>query len=302
MDLPQYAFIDILISLVLAFIMFGVGLSLTSTSFKNVFYYPKALVTGLSSQIIILPIIAFTISYFSNLPLPFKVGLIILSTCPGGTVSGFITYFFKGNAALSITFTSINSVITLFTIPFIVNLSLVFYYGKGTEIQLSYIETIIQIFSVTILPAILGVFVRSYYPAFAIKTQRPLKLILLVALGIVFVIKFFAAENSGGSGVTLKEILIILPFALLQNALSMLWGYRFGKMNHLGERNSYTIGIEAAVQNTTLAFLVAGTLLHNQDMVKPSLIYALFSFWTAITYTFVIKKTLKLRLFDEFKS
>ena len=302
MTLPHYAFIDILISLVLAFIMFGVGLSLTSTSFKNVFFFPKPLVAGLSSQIIVLPIIAFIISYFSNLPLPFKVGLIILSACPGGTVSGFITYFFKGNAALSITFTSINSIVTLITIPFIVNLSLVFYYGQGTEIHLSYIETIIQIFSVTIVPAILGVLVRSYRPEFALKAQRPLKLILLVALGIVFIIKFFATEQSGGSGVTLKEVLTILPFALLQNASSMLWGFRFGKFNKLGERNSYTIGIEAAVQNTTLAFLVAGTLLHNQDMVKPSLIYALFSFWTAIFYTFIIKRSNKLKLFSEFRS
>lgn len=301
MTLPHYAFIDILISLVLAFIMFGVGLSLTSTSFKNVFFFPKALITGLSSQIIVLPIIAFTITYFSNLPLPFKVGLIILSSCPGGTTSGFITYFFKGNAALSITFTSINSIITLFTIPFIVNLSLGFYYGRTTIIHLSYLETIVQIFSVTIIPAIIGVLVRSYKPAFAIHAQRPLKLVLLGALAIVFVIKFFASENSGGAGVTLEEVIEILPYALLLNALSMLWGYRFGKTIKLGERNSYTIGIEAAVQNTTLAFLVAGTLLHNQDMVKPSLIYALFSFWTAILYTFIIKRTNNLSLFSEFK-
>jgi BASS family bile acid:Na+ symporter len=302
MELAHYAFIDILISLVLAFIMFGVGLSLTSTAFKNVFFYPKALVSGLSSQIIVLPIISFAITYFSTLPLPYKVGLIILSSCPGGTVSGFLTYFFKGNAALSITFTSINSFITLFTIPFIVNISLGFYYGQTTDIHLSYIETIIQIFSVTILPAIFGVIVRSLRPAFAIKAQRPLKLILLVALGVVFVIKFFAAENSGGSGVTFKEVTTILPYALLLNALSMLWGYRFGRLNKLGERNSYTIGIEAAVQNTTLAFLVAGTLLHNQEMVKPSLIYALFSFWTAIFYTYLIKRRNKLRLFDEYNS
>jgi BASS family bile acid:Na+ symporter len=260
------------------------------------------LIAGLSSQIIVLPIISFTITYFSNLPLPFKVGLIILSTCPGGTVSGFLTYFFKGNAALSITFTSINSFITLITIPFIVNLSLVFYYGKTTEIQLSYVETIIQIFSVTIVPALIGVFVRSRYPAFAIKTQRPLKLILLVALGVVFVIKFFAAENSGGSGVTMDEVITILPYALLLNALSMLWGYRFGKSAGLGLRNSYTIGIEAAVQNTTLAFLVAGTLLQNQEMIKPSLIYAMFSFWTSIFYTYLIKRTNGLKLFEEFKS
>ena len=302
MSLPHYSFIDILISLVLAFIMFGVGLSLTSTSFKNVFFYPKALIAGLSSQIIVLPIIALTITYFSNLPLPFKVGLIILSACPGGTVSGFLTYFFKGNAALSITFTSINSFITLITIPTIVNLSLVFYYGKSTEIQLSYMETIIQIFSVTIVPALIGVMVRSYRPVFAINAQRPLKLILLGALGIVFVIKFFAAEKSGGSGITLQEVLVILPFALLQNALSMLWGFRFGRSAKLGVRNSYTVGIEAAVQNTTLAFLVAGTLLQNQDMVKPSLIYAMFSFWTAIIYTFIIKKSNGLKIFDEFKT
>ena len=302
MSLPHYSFIDILISLVLAFIMFGVGLSLTSTSFKNVFFYPKALIAGLSSQIIVLPIIALTITYFSNLPLPFKVGLIILSACPGGTVSGFLTYFFKGNAALSITFTSINSFITLITIPTIVNLSLVFYYGKSTEIQLSYMETIIQIFSVTIVPALIGVMVRSYRPVFAINAQRPLKLILLGALGIVFVIKFFAAEKSGGSGITLHEVLVILPFALLQNALSMLWGFRFGRSAKLGVRNSYTVGIEAAVQNTTLAFLVAGTLLQNQDMVKPSLIYAMFSFWTAIIYTFIIKKSNGLKIFDEFKT
>lgn len=302
MELPHYAFIDILISLVLAFIMFGVGLSLTSTSFKNVFFYPKSLIIGLSSQIVVLPVISFTITYFSNLPLPFRVGLIILSSCPGGTVSGFLTYFFKGNAALSITFTSINSFITLVTIPFIVNLSLVYYYGQGTEIRLSYIETIIQIFTVTIIPALIGVYVRARFAQFAINAQRPLKIVLLLALGVVFLIKFFAAENSGGSGVTVSEVWTILPWALLLNALSMLWGYRFGRITNLGVRNSYTIGIEAAVQNTTLAFLVAGTLLHNQDMVKPSLIYALFSFWTAITYTFIIKKTNKLRLFEDFRS
>lgn len=302
MTLPSYSFIDILISLVLAFIMFGVGLSLTSDNFKNVFLHPKSLVAGLSSQIIVLPLISFIISYFSNLPLPFKVGLIILSSCPGGTTSGFITYFFKGNAALSITFTSFNSFITLFTIPFIVNLSLVFYYGKSTMIHLSYLETIIQIFSVTIVPATLGVLTRSHRPRFAARIQRPLKMVLLAALGLVFLIKFFAAEKHGGSGVTLHEVLTILPYALLLNALSMLWGYRYGKAMGLGTRNAYTIGIEAAVQNTTLAFLVAGTLLQNQEMVKPSLIYALFSFWTAIFYTFVIKKTNGLKLFDEFPS
>jgi BASS family bile acid:Na+ symporter len=302
MGLPVYTFLDLLLSIILAFIMFGVGLSLTTGSFKNLFLFPKPLLIGLTSQIIILPVLAFLISFFSNMPLPFKVGLIILASCPGGTTSGIITYFFKGNVALSIIFTSINSVITLFTIPFIVNLSLLFYYGQSTVIHLSYIETIIQIFTITIIPAFIGVLIRTYKPEFASKAQRPLKFLLIIALAIVFIILFFAGNKTGGTGITGKEILNILPFALLLNVLCMAWGFLLGLITKLGIRNSYTIGIEASVHNTTLAFLVAGTLLHNPDMVKPSLIYAMFSFWTAIIYSFVIKKANRIGVFSDFKS
>ena len=114
MVLPTYTYIDLLISIVLAFIMLGVGLSLTYQSFKDLFLHPRALAIGLSSQLIVLPIIAFVISYFSHMSLPLKVGLVILATSPGGTTSGLLTYFFKGNVALSITFTSINSILHYF--------------------------------------------------------------------------------------------------------------------------------------------------------------------------------------------
>jgi Predicted Na+-dependent transporter len=282
--------------------MLGVGLSLTPGNFKNIFIFPKALLIGLTSQILVLPTIAFVISFFSNMSLPFKVGLIILASCPGGTTSGILTYFFKGNVALSITFTSINSVITLFTIPLMVNLSLMFYFGQSTIIHLSYLETIIQIFSVTIIPACIGVLIRTYKPEFALKTQRPIKFLLIIALAIIFIIYFFAGKGSGGTGITAREIFNILPYALLLNALCMVWGFFLGTITKLGTKNSYTIGIEASVHNTTLAFLVAGALLNNPDMVKPALIYAMFSFWTSIIYSFIIKKTYKIDLFSDFRS
>lgn len=282
--------------------MLGVGLSLTYQSFKDLFLHPRALAIGLSSQLIVLPIIAFVISYFSHMSLPLKVGLVILATSPGGTTSGLLTYFFKGNVALSITFTSINSILTLFSIPFIVNLTLWFYYGRTTEIHLSYIQTIIQIFMVTIIPASIGVMIRSFKPEFAIKTQKPLKYLLIVALAIVFIIKFFAGSHHGGSGITMKQVLNILPYAFLLNVSCLTWGFTLGRITKLGIKNSYTIGIEAAVLNTTLAFLVAGTLLQNQDMVKPSLIYAMFSFWTAIIYSIIIKKSHGVKIFSDFKS
>jgi BASS family bile acid:Na+ symporter len=179
---------------------------------------------------------------------------------------------------------------------------LIFYYGESTIIHLSYLETIIQIFTITIIPAIIGVTIRTYLPEFALKAQRPVKILMTVALAMVFVILFFAGENNGGTGITGREILNILPYALLLNALCMGWGFLFGLINKLGIKNSLTIGIEASVHNTTLAFLVAGTLLDNQDMVKPSLVYAMFSFWTAFLYSFIIKRTIGLGLFTEFKS
>ena len=302
MALSSYSFIDILLSTILALIMFGVGLSLTPRNFRDIFLFPRPLFIGLTSQIIVLPAIALIITFFSNMSLPFKVGLIILASCPGGTTSGILTYFFKGNVALSIVFTSINSVITLFTIPFLVNLSLVFYYGESAHIHLSYLETIIQIFSVTIIPASIGVWLRKRKPVFALKAQRPIKSLLIVALGIIFIIYFFADKKSGGTGITLNEILNILPYALLLNVLCMSWGFFLGKITKLGTRNSYTIGIEASVHNTTLAFLVAGTLLHDPDMVKPSLIYAMFSFWTAAIYSYIIKKANKIEVFADFES
>jgi bile acid:Na+ symporter, BASS family len=302
MVLASYTLIDVLLSLTLAFIMLGVGLSLTTESFRTLFLFPRPLVVGLLSQLIVLPVIAFLISYFSALSLPLKVGLIILASCPGGTTSGLLTYYFKGNVALSITFTSINSILTLFTIPFIVNLSLLFYYGKTTLIHLSYIETIIQIFIITIIPAFIGVLIRTYRPVFALKAQRPVKVLLTIALAIVFIILFFAGNKKGGTGITTKEVLNILPYALLLNVLCMSWGFFLGLITRLGLSNSFTIGIEASVHNTTLAFLVAGTLLHNPEMEKPALIYAMFSFWTAVLYSIVVKKSNGIGVFLDFKS
>jgi bile acid:Na+ symporter, BASS family len=302
MVLSAYTLLDILLSLTLAFIMLGVGLSLTTESFRNLVLFPRPLVVGLLSQLIILPLIAFIISYFSGMSLPLKVGLIILASCPGGTTSGLLTYYFKGNVALSITFTSINSIITLFTIPFIVNLSLLFYYGESTLIHLSYIETIIQIFVITIIPACIGVLIRTYKPVFALKAQKPVKVLLTIALAFVFIILFFAGSNEGGTGITAEEVFDILPYALLLNVLCMGWGFALGIITRLGISNSYTIGIEASVHNTTLAFLVAGTLLHNPEMEKPALIYAMFSFWTAVLYSILVKKINKTRIFADFKS
>ena len=289
MEALSYSFIDILISFVLSAIMFGLGLSLTVENFRDIVIFPRAFFVGLGSQMIALPVIAFIILLFSNLPDAFKVGIMILAACPGGTTSGFVTYLLKGNVALSISLTSINSLLTIFTIPFIVNLALRYYMNQEVGLTLPILSSITQIFLVTLFPAGLGVFVRSIKPIIAAVLQKRLKYILMVLLAVVYSIKFFAGEKHGGTGITSAEVWMIIPYAFIFNVACFLFSIAFGKITRLAIRDAFTIAIEVSLHNTTLALLIAGTLLQDQDMVKPALIYSMFSFWSAVLFGIITK-------------
>ena len=182
MEILSFTFIDILISIVLASIMFVLGLSLTADSFKNIILFPKAFFIGLGSQMIVLPLLAFIIVMFSNLPDVYKVGIIILAVCPGGTTSGFVTFLLKGNVALSISLTAVNSLLTIFSIPLIVNIALHYYMHKDVAVHLPMLTSIIQIFFVTLLPTTLGVILRSLKPIIAEILQKRIKYILIITI------------------------------------------------------------------------------------------------------------------------
>ena len=292
MELVSYLFIDVLISIVLASIMFGLGMSLSVDNFRNIILFPRAFFIGLGSQMIALPIIAYIILLFSNLPDVFKVGIMILAACPGGTTSGFVTYLLKGNVALSISLTAINSLLTIFTIPFIVNIALGYYMNQEAELHLPILSSIIQIFLITLLPAALGVFVRRVRPIIAQVLQKWMKYILMILLAAVYTIKFFAGEQHGGTGITSAEVWMIIPYAFIFNVVCFAFSIGFGQVTRLARRDAFTIAIEVSLHNTTLALLIAGTLLRNQDMVKPALIYSMFSFWSAVLFGIIVKKWL----------
>ncbi len=293
MEILLHSYIDVLISVVLAAIMFGLGLSLTFSNFKQIIKFPRAFFVGLASQMIVLPALAFVILLFADIPGPYKVGIMILAVCPGGTTSGFVAYLFRGNVALSIALTVINSFLTLFTIPFVVNFSLQYFLHQEAEIHLPFFESVMQIFLITLLPALLGLFVRRTNPRFATSIQKYLKYILIALLALVYTIKFFAGDQYGGSGITVDEVWVILPYALIFNILCFVFSIFIGKLTKLKIRDAFTIALEVSLHNTTLALLIGGTFLQNQDMIKPALIYTMFSFWTAIIFGFVTLRLYK---------
>lgn len=282
--------IDILISGSLALIMFGIGASLKPHDFRNVFLYPKALVLGLVLQMFFLPLFVWAITLCTDLNPFFKAGLFIVALCPGGTTSNFISYIVKAEVALSISLTTVNSILILFTIPFFTGIGLDYYLENNQAISLPVGETVLQVFLITLLPAILGLLFNHFFTKFSTSIQQPLKYINVLLLGLVFSIKFFAGESQGGSGITTEEIIAILPAALAVNLGSMLISYALARLIQLDNRQAVTIGIEVGLQNTTLALLVTGTLLANNEMTKPALVFAMFSFFTTLAFAWIAKR------------
>jgi BASS family bile acid:Na+ symporter len=281
--------VDILINLVLAIIMLGVGLSLTFADFKNIFLNPKAILIGLSTQIFIIPLIAFAIASLFDVSPEQRVGIILVSTCASGASSNLITHMVKGNVALAISMTTINSFLTLLTLPFIVNLALDHFLHSSSTIDLPYFETIIQIFLVTIAPASIGVIIRRISLKFAEAMDKPLKIILPLLLLGVFTIKFLASKNYGGSGITRHELFELFPPMLILNFLAMLAGYLVAKLFKLKFKNQFTIAIEVGLHNTALALVVAGTIIRSAEMEKPALVYALFTIFSALLFIYALK-------------
>ena len=183
--------INLLLNLVLALIMFGLGLSLRKFDFEQLFEQPRILAIGLFTQIVLLPVFAILLVAFFDIPPAFKVGILILSVCPGGVTSNLVSYFAKGNVALSVSLTVSNAIITLFTIPLMVNLFLDVFFNTGNEvITLPFFDTVFTIFLVTILPAGMGMFVRYRLGRKIMQLQKTVNLLFPILLVFVFAIKF----------------------------------------------------------------------------------------------------------------
>lgn len=270
--------INTLLNLVLAMIMFGLGLSLSPADFRHLFNQPKALAIGLFSQMVMLPLIAWIVAEFAPLSPELKVGIMILSVCPGGITSNLVSYFVKGNVALSISLTVSNAILSLFTIPILVNLFLENFLAEGQTIALPFWKTMFDIFVITVVPASLGVFVHFRMKELALKAEKYLNYILPALLIVVFTFKFMAGSEAGGTDMTWHDILKLSPWVIVLNVSSMLVGFVAGLLFTLDFRNRITIAVEVGLHNTALALLIAGDKLSNHQMEKPALVYAMFSF------------------------
>ena len=288
--METHIFSNYLLPITLALIMLGMGLSLTTRDFRNIFMHPKAVILGLVSQMIVLPLFAMLVAQFSGLSDELKVGLVLIAACPGGAVSNLITHLLKGNVALSVSMTTVNSFITIFTIPAIVGIALHYFIGDSKEITLDFWATFIRVLLITVLPCVVGVIVHQQHKLFAESLEKPLKLIMPISLALMMIGSIFLEKKENVVPITFQEYLTVIIPCLILNFGGMFIGFYIAKAFGLIKKNQITIAIEVGLQNTGLAIFVATSLLHNQRMAIPSAVYALFTFFSAAIFGFLVNK------------
>ena len=265
---------QIFLPISLAIIMFGMGLTLVINDFTRLFTYPKEIFIGLFNQLVFLPLIGFLIILLFDLDSTMAIGIMILSLCPGGPTSNLITQVSRGNIGLSVTLTALASLITVFTILIILSEAISYFSGEiDVIIELPIVQTMIQILVITVIPVSIGMVIRKKNEDFALRMERPMRIASTVLFIIIFLLVMIA--NKDLIVQAMKEV----GFAtLLLNLSTMALGYMTAKLFGVKGKSQISITIESGIQNGTLAFVIATTILNNVEMGLPTGAYSIWMF------------------------
>ena len=272
---------DVILPLSLAFIMFSLGLGLSINDFTRVFFKPRDFLIGLFFQIIVLPIVAIIIVLFWPLTPELAIGVMILAAAPGGVTSNVLTSYAKGNIALSISLTAINSILCVITVPIILIISLsVLGYGSLSEGQ-SLFSVAIQMFLIVTVPVILGVLLSNILSSFE-KIAKNISIILfaLVLFGAIVsqrenVISYFAQAGL---------VMLIL------NIMMMIIVYFLSRFFKAKKETFRCWLMEVGLQNGTLAIVVANTFFASTVYLIPAAIYSLIMYATALPLIYFLRR------------
>ncbi len=276
----------IFLPLALGVIMLGLGLSLTVADFRNVLKHPKAVAVALLCQVVILPIACLGLIYAFGLSPALAVGMMLLAASPGGTSANLYSHLAGGDVALNITLTAINSALALFTLPLIVNFSLIQFFGEGKIIPLQF-SKVMQVFVIVLGPVLIGMWLRRKFPGLAARLEKPVKILSAVFL---FAVVLVALIQEWDTLVTWAPIVGLATLAF--NLLSLAVGYFGPRLAGIDKRQATAIGMEIGIHNGTLAIAIAlsPVLLNNATMAIPAAIYGLIAFITAAIFGAWLKR------------
>lgn len=278
---------SLLFPIALAIIMFGIGLNLKFSDFRHVLTAPKAVLFGLFGQMVLLPIIALIIAFAYPMDPVYKLGLVLIAACPGGTASNLVTFLLKGRVALSVALTAFNSFLIVLTIPLLVRLGSYLFLGEEQRVQLGFGYVLEEIAYTVIIPVLAGMLFNTWRPEWTEKLKKPLRYILPGILLVVFSIVLFS-NDGGGAYEILANFHLLIPVLLL-NLLTMIVGYFSSAWAGIRHTGRYTIAIEMGLQNSALAIFLATNVLEQEGLALMAVIYGSISFFVTIGVGYVMQ-------------
>lgn len=267
----------------LAIIMLGLGLDLTIADFKRVGKHPKAVVVALACQLLLLPAVCFGLVLLFDLPPLLSIGLLLLAASPGGTTANLFSHLFRGDVALNITLTAINSIISIATLPLITNLA-IDYFDQGDSVSMPFIE-VVKVFLIILVPVGIGMAVRAIRPTFAAAMDKPVRIGSAVILAILVLGILLDQRESVG------EYLADVGLACaLFCVISLVTGYVVPRAFGVVEDQAIASSMEIGVHNGTLAIFIAENVLDNTTIAIPAAVYSLLMFFLAAAWGFLVSR------------
>ena len=275
---------DVILPLALAFIMFTLGLGLSVKDFSNVFKKPKNFLIGLVSQLIFLPIVGLILVIIWPLPIEIAIGVMLIAAAPGGVTSNILTYFARGDVALSVSLTAVMSLLSAVSVPIVLAISIGLIVDSSLPDSISLTGIALSMFLIVTLPVILGMVVRSFLNSLTLKIEKSARFIstllfVLVLLGAILaerenVISYFAQTG-----------LVVLTLNILMMLIAFYWSGFFGT----GISQKKAIAIECGLQNGTLAIFVGTSVFGGGLYIIPAATYSLIMYLTSLLFIYFIK-------------
>ncbi|TDE35833.1 bile acid:sodium symporter family protein [Actinomadura sp. 6K520] len=278
------ALITVGLPVALAIIMFGLGLSLTPGDFRRVARSPKAVAVALGLQMFVLPLVAFGLVQAFDVDPLVAVGVMLLAASPGGTTANLFSHLFRGDVALNVTLTAINSVLAAVSIPLITNLAIGFFDAEGT-LGLQF-GKVMQVVAIVLVPVGVGMLVRRRSDAFAARADRPVRIFSIVVLVAVSLGAILGERENIVDYVRDVGLLVTL-FCLA----SLTLGYTGARLFRLRREQAIATSMEVGIHNTTVALTIALSVLDSTAVAIPAAVYSIVMYVLATAFGFAITRT-----------
>lgn len=268
----------VFLPIALAVVMAGLGLHLTLADFRRVLAMPRAVLIALAVQTLLLPPVAFLLCRAFALPGELALGLVLLAASPGGVTANLFSHLARGDVALNISLTAINSLLALLTLPLWTVLALSVFLGAEASVPPP-IGKVLEVAILVIAPVALGMALRAWQPLLADAAEKPVRLLSSLLLGVLIVLAFISEWD------TVREFAPVVGAAcIVFNVVSLLSGYFAAKAAKLAEPQAIAISFEIGIHNGTLAIFIAIEVLQRTQATIAPAIYSLSMYVTAALF------------------